>query len=81
MNHSPMVYRRLVALTGARGFWGGHTAEALCRAVHRARALVRSSGQCNDTADEWRVGDQYDPQEHFQALHDLAAALPYANSL
>jgi nucleoside-diphosphate-sugar epimerase len=54
----------LVALTGASGFLGHYTAAALRRKGHRVRALARSDarrGQDEATADEWQVGDQYDP--------------------
>src|SRR5688572_7691950 len=54
----------LIALTGASGFLGRYTAAALRRKGHRVRALVRSTAQRSQdapTADEWQVGDQYDP--------------------
>ncbi|HET9588279.1 MAG TPA: NAD(P)-dependent oxidoreductase, partial [Anaerolineales bacterium] len=54
----------LVALTGISGFLGRYTAAALRRKGHRVRALVRSAaqrGQDETIADEWQVGDQYDP--------------------
>lgn len=54
----------LIALTGASGFLGHYTAAALRRKGHRVRALVLSAAQRSQnapTADEWQVGDQYDP--------------------
>ena len=54
----------LIALTGASGFLGGYTAAALRRKGYRVRALVRSAAQGSEdqtSADEWQVGDQYDP--------------------
>lgn len=78
MNHSPTAHRWLVALTGVRGFLGGYTAAALRRAGHRVRALVRSSGQRNDTADEWQVGDQYDPQVQAELVTGADAVIQIA---
>src|SRR5687768_12527592 len=54
----------LIALTGVTGFLGGYTAAALRQKGHRVRALVRSEAphsQDEPIADEWQVGDQYDP--------------------
>ena len=54
----------LIALTGASGFLGHYTAAALRRKGHRVRVLIRSDSrrsQDEPTADEWQVGDQYDP--------------------
>ncbi|HET9589420.1 MAG TPA: NAD(P)-dependent oxidoreductase [Anaerolineales bacterium] len=54
----------LIALTGVTGFLGRYTAAALRQKGHRVRALVRSAAQRSQderTADEWQVGDQYDP--------------------
>src|SRR5688572_3087028 len=55
----------LVALTGASGFIGSYTAEALHRAGHDVRALVRPTSRRNHIASfvkEWREGDASDPQ-------------------
>lgn len=55
----------LVALTGASGFVGSHVAEALHRAGHRVRAMVRAHSRRDLIAPfvaEWCVGDQADPQ-------------------
>jgi len=55
----------LVALTGASGFVGTHTAEALHRAGHDVRALVRPQSRRDHLEPfvaEWCVGDQADPQ-------------------
>ena len=55
----------LIALTGASGFVGGHVAEALYRAEHRVRAMVRPQSRREPIAPfvaEWCVGDQADPQ-------------------
>jgi nucleoside-diphosphate-sugar epimerase len=55
----------LVALTGVNGFLGRYTAAALRGKGHRVRGLDRSAerrGQGEPIADEWRFGDQYDPQ-------------------
>jgi nucleoside-diphosphate-sugar epimerase len=64
----------LVALTGASGFVGSHTAAALATAGHTVRALVRPSSRRDHIADyveEWREGDQHDPQ----ALAGLVAGV------
>ena len=55
----------LIALTGASGFVGTYTVQALHRAGHSVRALVRSSSRRDHIepyVDEWRVGEQHDPQ-------------------
>jgi len=55
----------LIALTGASGFVGTHTARALHAAGHRVRALVRPESRRDHIAPavaEWCVGDQADPQ-------------------
>ena len=55
----------LVALTGASGFVGSHVAEALHRAEHRVRAMVRPQSRRDHIAPfvaEWCVGEQADPQ-------------------
>jgi nucleoside-diphosphate-sugar epimerase len=55
----------LVALTGASGFIGSHTAGALRRAGHTVRALVRPTsrrGHIADVVAEFREGDAADPQ-------------------
>src|SRR4051812_18280207 len=55
----------LVALTGASGFIGSYTAQALHRAGHDVRALVRSTSRRDHIApsvSEWREGDASDPQ-------------------
>jgi nucleoside-diphosphate-sugar epimerase len=54
----------LVALTGASGFVGSHVAEALHRAGHRVRVMVRPQSRRDHIAPfvaEWCVGDQADP--------------------
>src|SRR5687768_9604394 len=75
----------LIALTGVSGFLGRYTAAALRRKGHRVRALVRSAarrGQDETIADEWQVGDQYDPpaQSKFVASADVViqAAIDWA---
>ena len=58
----------LIAFTGA--------AAALRRAGHRVRALVHSAGQrvqVEPTADEWQVGDQYDPEAQAELVKGVAA--------
>lgn len=55
----------LVALTGASGFIGSKTAEALTRQGHEVRALVRPTSRRDHITpfvSEWREGDFYDPQ-------------------
>jgi nucleoside-diphosphate-sugar epimerase len=55
----------LVALTGASGFIGSYTAQALHRAGHEVRALVRSTSRrdhIESFVSEWREGDASDPQ-------------------
>jgi dihydroflavonol-4-reductase len=55
----------LVALTGATGFVGSHTAAALTRAGHEVRALARSTSRRDHVAPdvrEWRTGEVHDPQ-------------------
>jgi len=55
----------LVALTGATGFVGSYTAAALARAGHTVRALVRPTSNrapVEAHVEEWRVGEQHDPQ-------------------
>jgi UDP-glucose 4-epimerase len=54
-----------VALTGATGFVGSYTAAALARAGHTVRALVRPTSNrapIEAHVEEWRVGEQHDPQ-------------------
>ena len=53
----------LIAVTGVTGFLGRYTAVALRRKGHRVRALVLSAARRSQEpiADEWQVGDQYDP--------------------
>lgn len=54
----------LVSLTGASGFIGSHTAQALHRAGHRVRALVRVTSRRDHIAPfvtDWVVGTQSDP--------------------
>jgi nucleoside-diphosphate-sugar epimerase len=53
----------LTALTGASGFIGSYTAQALQRAGHRVRALVRESSRRDHIEPyvaEWTVGAQND---------------------
>jgi len=55
----------LVALTGASGFIGSHVADALHRAGHRVRAMLRPHSRRDHIASfvaEWCVGEQTDPQ-------------------
>lgn len=55
----------LVALTGASGLVGSHTAAALAGAGHRVRALVRPTSRRDHIerfVSEWQVGEQDDPQ-------------------
>lgn len=55
----------LVALTGATGFIGSKTAEALCRQGHEVRVLVRPTSRRDRVerfVTEWREGDFFDPQ-------------------
>jgi nucleoside-diphosphate-sugar epimerase len=65
------LYRRdsritmLVALTGASGFIGSHTAAALKRAGHSVRALVRPTSRTDHIkphVDDFLIGDHTDPQ-------------------
>jgi nucleoside-diphosphate-sugar epimerase len=61
----------LIALTGVSGFLGRYTAAALRRKGHRVRALIRSAAQRSQDgtiADEWQVGDQYDPPAQSELL-------------
>jgi nucleoside-diphosphate-sugar epimerase len=54
-----------IALTGASGFVGSHVAEALHRAGHRVRAMVRPQSRRDHIAPfvaEWCEGEQADPQ-------------------
>lgn len=55
----------LVALTGASGFVGSQTAQALYQAGHTVRALVRPTSRRDHIepyVHEWRQGEQHDPQ-------------------
>jgi nucleoside-diphosphate-sugar epimerase len=55
----------LVAITGGSGFIGSYTVLALKGAGHRVRALVRKESRrdhIQNFVDEWRIGDQSDPQ-------------------
>lgn len=64
----------LVALTGATGFVGSHTAAALARAGHEVRALARATSRRDHVAPdvhEWRTGEVHDPQ----AVAGLAAGV------
>jgi nucleoside-diphosphate-sugar epimerase len=64
----------LVAVTGASGFVGSCTVVSLKRAGHRVRALVRATSRrdhIESSVDEWRVGEQDDPQ----ALAGLVAGV------
>lgn len=64
----------LVALTGASGFVGSHTAAALATAGHTVRALIRPTSRRDHIeryVEEWREGDQHDPQ----ALAGLVAGV------
>ncbi len=71
----------LIALTGASGFLGRYTAAALRRKGHRVRALDRSTAQRSQgepIADEWHVGDQYDPQTQSELVEGADAVLQTA---
>jgi nucleoside-diphosphate-sugar epimerase len=71
----------LIALTGASGFLGHYTAAALRRKGHRVRALARSAAQRNQdepTADEWQVGDQYDPAAQSELVAGVDAVIQAA---
>jgi nucleoside-diphosphate-sugar epimerase len=71
----------LIALTGASGFLGRYTAAALRRQGHRLRALVRSAAQRSQdepTADEWQVGDQYDPAAQSELVAGVDAVIQAA---
>lgn len=71
----------LIALTGASGFLGHYTAAALRRKGHRVRALARSAAQPSQdepTADEWQVGDQYDPQVQSELVAGTYAVIQVA---
>lgn len=64
----------LVALTGASGFIGSYTARTLHGAGHMVRALVRETTRRDHIqpfVEEWRIGDQADPQ----ALAGLVAGV------
>jgi nucleoside-diphosphate-sugar epimerase len=64
----------LVALTGASGFVGTHTAQSLQRCGHSVRALVRPTSRRDHVApfvDEFREGEHHDPQ----ALAGLVAGV------
>jgi hypothetical protein len=55
----------LIAITGATGFIGSYTVQALHKAGHRVRALVRPTSRRDHIAPflaEWREGDIGDPQ-------------------
>ena len=71
----------LIALTGATGFLGRYTAAALRQKGHRVRALVRSAAprrQDEPIADEWQVGDQYDPQAQSELVAGADAVIQVA---
>src|SRR5687768_2816863 len=69
----------LIALTGASGFLGRYTAAALQRKGHRVRALVRSQrSQDERIADEWQVGDQYDPPAQSELVAGADAVIQAA---
>jgi nucleoside-diphosphate-sugar epimerase len=71
----------LIAITGANGFLGSYTMSALRRAGHRVRALVHTARQRSTSepvADEWQVGDQYDPQVQFKLAADADAVIQIA---
>ena len=64
----------VIAVTGASGFVGTYTVQALHRAGHSVRALVRSTSRrdrIEPYVDEWRVGEQHEPQ----ALAGLVAGV------
>ena len=71
----------LIALTGVTGFLGRYTAAALRQKGHRVRALVRSAAprtQDEPIADEWQVGDQYDPQTQSELVAGADAVIQAA---
>ena len=71
----------LIALTGATGFLGHYTATALRQKGHRVRALVRSDAprsQDESIAEEWQVGDQYDPQTQSELVAGADAVIQAA---
>ncbi|HJR81580.1 MAG TPA: NAD(P)-dependent oxidoreductase [Anaerolineales bacterium] len=71
----------LIALTGITGFLGHYAAAALRRKGHRIRALVRSAAQRNQDetmADEWQVGDQYDPSAQSELMTGADAVIQAA---
>jgi nucleoside-diphosphate-sugar epimerase len=71
----------LIALTGASGFLGHYTAAVLRRKGHRIRALVLSAAersQNESIADEWQVGDQYDPQAQSELVSGADAVIQTA---
>lgn len=71
----------MVALTGVTGFLGRHTAAALRDTDHRVRGLVLSAArrsQDESLADEWQVGDQYDPQVQSDLLAGADAVIQTA---
>lgn len=71
----------LIALTGVSGFLGSYTAAALRRKGHRVRALVLSAAprsQGEPTADEWQVGDQYDPPAQSELVAGADAVIQVA---
>jgi nucleoside-diphosphate-sugar epimerase len=71
----------LIALTGVTGFLGRYTAAALRQKGHRVRALVRSAAprsQDEPIADEWQVGDQYDPSAQARLVAGADAVIQAA---
>jgi nucleoside-diphosphate-sugar epimerase len=71
----------LVALTGASGFLGHYTAAALRQKGHRVRALALAAtqrSQAEPIADEWQVGDQYDPLAQSELVAGTDAVIQVA---
>jgi nucleoside-diphosphate-sugar epimerase len=70
-----------VALTGANGFLGRRTADALKRAGHDVRALIRLERQrtsLEGIAREWVVGDQGDPETQVRLVSGAEALVHVA---
>jgi nucleoside-diphosphate-sugar epimerase len=67
-----------IALTGASGFAGSHVAEALHRAGHRVRAMVREQSRRDHIAPfvaEWCVADHSDPQAQAELVKGIDAVI------